>query len=119
MNYGDGSFSTKLHRVKSHAKDYPQSIDGAKEESLLWTQIKKLFSQATSLTSAFFQSPDMINNYNYSYLGYVYVGTPPQEFLVIWDTGSGAFLLRSTACTNCMESTRQLDMAASSSFNYL
>jgi len=43
----------------------------------------------------------MRNNLNYSYFGEVYLGSDLQKLLVIWDTGSGNFLVRSSMCTNC------------------
>ena len=59
---------------------------------------------------------DMTNVYNLAYLGQIYVGNPAQVLDVIWDTGSGTFLARSSYCTSCDSSYTKFDYAASSSW---
>jgi len=47
----------------------------------------------------------MTNYWNLLYLGEIYMGTPSsgdqQQFMVVWDTGSGGYLARSSQCTGC------------------
>ena len=51
-----------------------------------------------------YQTP-MTNYWNLLYLGEIYMGTPAsgdqQQFMVVWDTGSGGYLARSDQCTGC------------------
>ena len=61
----------------------------------------------------------MTNLWNLIYLGLVFVGTDLQVFHVIYDTGSGAFLLRTSDCTGCNAGADRFDIAASSTFNYV
>lgn len=42
----------------------------------------------------------MANLWNLLYLGEIYMGTPLQKLYVIWDTGSGGYLVRSSLCTD-------------------
>ncbi|KAI0786584.1 aspartic peptidase domain-containing protein [Abortiporus biennis] len=51
-----------------------------------------------------------------SYLGSVSLGTPPQTFNVVLDTGSSDFWLASTQCTSCSIGTPAYDPSKSSSF---
>ena len=60
---------------------------------------------------------DMTNVYNLAYLGQIFVGTNAQEFAVIWDTGSGSYLGRSTYCTTCDAATRKFDYSKSSTWS--
>ena len=61
------------------------------------------------------------NNENLSYRGDVYLGTPndggsQQSSKVIWDTGSGALLVRSTLCSTC--TGNKFDVTRSSTLTY-
>lgn len=38
----------------------------------------------------------MTNYWNLLYLGEIYMGSDMQEFMVVWDTGSGGYLARSS-----------------------
>lgn len=42
----------------------------------------------------------MTNLWNLLYLGEIYMGTPMQQLYVVWDTGSGGHLIRSSDCTD-------------------
>jgi hypothetical protein len=42
---------------------------------------------------------DLVNHNNLQYYGDVWVGTPPQRFQVIYDTGSGALWVPGKQCT--------------------
>ena len=43
----------------------------------------------------------MTNYWNLLYLGEIYMGSEMQAFMVVWDTGSGGYLARSSECTSC------------------
>ena len=43
----------------------------------------------------------MTNYWNLLYLGEIYMGSDMQGFMVVWDTGSGGYLARSSQCTSC------------------
>lgn len=62
-----------------------------------------------------YQDP-LTNYFNLNYLGEVYVGSGQEKFMVVWDTGSGAFLLESSACSGCNGDT--FTIADSTSFAY-
>ena len=46
------------------------------------------------------------------------MGTPMQDFQVVWDTGSSTFLIRSSDCTNCGWSSK-FQIEDSSTFRYV
>ncbi|KAH8103487.1 acid protease [Cristinia sonorae] len=50
------------------------------------------------------------------WVGEIKVGTPPQSFRVIFDTGSPALLLPSTECTSTCTTQRRFDPSKSSSY---
>jgi cathepsin D len=50
------------------------------------------------------------------YFGKVTLGTPAQDFLVIYDTGSSNLWVPSKACTNCKASGSKYDSSKSSSY---
>ena len=60
---------------------------------------------------------DMTNIYNLSYIGNIYVGTGAQVLDVVWDTGSGSFLARSSYCTSCDSGVTKFDVTASTSWS--
>ena len=60
----------------------------------------------------------MENYWNLLYLGEIHIGTPLQSFMVVWDTGSGAFLQRSSDCTGCASDARTFEIDDSSTFAY-
>ncbi|KAF9805834.1 hypothetical protein IEO21_08923 [Rhodonia placenta] len=51
-----------------------------------------------------------------SYLGQVSVGTPPQDFLLILDTGSSDLWFSSTDCSGCPSDTPSFSTSASSTY---
>ena len=58
------------------------------------------------------------NKDNYNYVGQVFIGTPLQEKLwVVWDTGSGSLLIKSSDCKQCVQPW--LDIEKSDSFEYM
>lgn len=59
----------------------------------------------------------MENYWNTLYVGEIYVGTPQQPFTVIYDTGSGPFLLKTSDCEACTGDV--LNIGDSSSFSYV
>ena len=64
----------------------------------------------------------MENRWNLLYLGGIYIGTPndglsQQGFDVVWDTGSGAYLARSTLCTGCSGDTFDYTRSSTFAFN--
>ena len=62
-----------------------------------------------------YQDP-LINVYNLNYLGELYMGSDEQKFTVVWDTGSGSLLLKSSLCDDCLGDVFQT--GDSSSFAY-
>ena len=47
-----------------------------------------------------YQDP-LTNYFNLNYLGELYMGSNEQKFMVVWDTGSGSLLLKSSLCSGC------------------
>jgi cathepsin D len=46
----------------------------------------------------------VLSNYqNVQFFGDVFIGSPPQRVTMVFDTGSGQFVVRSKGCTDCSE----------------
>ena len=78
------SFSTKLHRVSQRA-----SLNGHGRGA-----------NQRAKQNVEYETP-LKNHGDINYVGQVYVGTPSKPFWVVWDTGSGSFLLKTTDCDFC------------------
>ena len=65
------------------------------------------------------------NRWNLNYVGQIHVGTPQASFWVVYDTGSGTFLLKSTKCTSCdpdkldVSSSTYVDLGYTDGVTYL
>ncbi|EIN13192.1 acid protease [Punctularia strigosozonata HHB-11173 SS5] len=59
---------------------------------------------------------DYFNGTDLQWFGNITVGTPPQTFSVVFDTGSGGLEIPSTACGAACAKQRQFDASASSTF---
>jgi len=101
---GSKTFSTRIYRVSAPSKhlQYDERAFSRSSpdhsESFLDTVVS-LFRP--SGVGERYTLADLQNYYNLSYLGDVFVGSPLQSFKVVWDTGSGSFLVRSTECKSC------------------
>ena len=56
------------------------------------------------------------NFHNVQYYGYIYLGTPPSNHTVIFDTGSDILWLPSVACKQCRDTAHRFNPAESTSF---
>ena len=61
----------------------------------------------------------MTNYWNLLYLGEIYMGTPMQDFMVVWDTGSGGYLARSSECVSSGCDGKKFETGDSSTFNWV
>jgi cathepsin D len=58
----------------------------------------------------------LIDTQDSEYYGEVYIGSPPQKFQVIYDTGSSNLWVPSSKCTNCKQSTPHYDSSKSTKY---
>jgi len=118
---GGKTISKRMHRLATHPKHHEgvssralgKHGDYESSQSYLDSLINYVWP---SYGQSSYKLADMTNLYNLSYLGEIYVGTASQSFLVIWDTGSGSFLCRSTYCDGCPSATRKFNYASSTTW---
>ena len=99
-----GSFSTKLHKVKGPSRHTKRKNGGINisdrtlvSDQSTWGSLMKYLFPSYGVT--FTTTTENDNNLNY--VGQVFIGTPQQQYWVVYDTGSGAFLLRTSDCPEC------------------
>lgn len=84
--------------------------------SLLRIPIKKLPTLKTSRFSAIQRGNETLTNYqDLEYYGTISIGTPPQNFTVLFDTGSSNLWIPSVNCVNCQALT-SYDSSKSSTY---
>ncbi|XP_059180707.1 pepsin A-like [Centropristis striata] len=90
------------------------------EEQGLWEQyrLKYPYNPMAKFDDRFaVANQPMTNDADLSYFGKISIGTPPQSFKVIFDTGSSTFWVPSVYCTSpACESHKEYDPAMSSTY---
>ena len=112
---GSQTISKRMHRAASARKKH--DVDSYSTSAIKKNIVDSFASYLwPDYGQASYQIADMTNVYNVIYLGEIYIGTPKQKLDVIYDTGSGHFLARSTYCTTCLETGTKFYYAHSSTW---
>lgn len=117
---GSGGFTVELfHRDSPHSPSYDPS---ATRFERLRTAFDRSFSRQAALSSAAAISPDSfsapLTTAGVEYLMNVQIGTPPQNQLVVADTGSDLTWIQCKPCIRCYNQTLPIfDPKQSSSYS--
>ncbi|XP_044092404.1 chymosin-like [Neovison vison] len=115
LSQGSGISRVPLHKGKSLRKVL-------KEHGLLEDFLKKHpYSISTKYSSLAKVASEPLTNYlDCQYFGKIYIGTPPQEFTVVFDTGSSDLWVPSVYCKSyACQKHHRFDPAKSSTFQNL
>ncbi|XP_069897561.1 renin isoform X3 [Dipodomys merriami] len=98
----------------------PSVRDNLKERGVDMARLSTQWSQVTKKLSGNHTTPVVLTNYlDIQYYGEIGIGTPPQTFKVIFDTGSANLWVPSTKCSplyTACETHSRYDSAESSSY---
>lgn len=97
--------------LKHAPKTVRQLKDAAERREQSFSQYAAEDPTFTSLPSV-----PLIDTQDMEYYGEVLIGSPPQKFTVIYDTGSGNLWVPSADCTNCKKDGGKYRSSSSSSY---